>query len=83
MKQKDIALIIVIGAISAAISFGASQLVFSSPQNRQQSVAVVDPISTKFTAPDSKFFNSNSINPAKLIEVGSNTNTNPFNGTGQ
>lgn len=83
MKQKDIALIIIIGAISAAISFGASQLVFSSPQNRQQTAAVVDPISTEFATPDSKFFNNNSINPAKLIEVGSNTNTNPFNGTGQ
>lgn len=82
MKQKDIALIIVIGAISAGISFAASQFIFGAPQNRQQTVAVVDPISTDFATPDPKFFNTYSINPSKLIEVGSSNNNNPFNGTG-
>ena len=83
MKQKDVALIIVIAAISAGISFAASHLLFATPHDRQQKVAAVDPITTDFVTPDSKFFNSQSIDPAKLIEVGSSNNSNPFNGSGQ
>lgn len=83
MKQKDVALIIIIAAISGSISFAASHFLFASPQNHEQQVAVVDPITTDFTTPDTKFFNAQSIDPAKLIQVGSNNNTNPFNGTGQ
>ncbi len=82
MKQKDIALIIVIAAISGALSFAVSHFVFATPQDRQQQVAVVDAITTDFTTPDPKFFNAQSINPAKLIEVGNGNNTNPFNGSG-
>lgn len=82
MKQKDIALIIVIAAVSGSISFALSHFLFASPQNQQQQVAVVDAITTEFTTPDPKFFNSQSINPAKLIEVGSSNNTNPFSGSG-
>ncbi len=82
MKQKDIALIIAIAAISGILSFVASHYIFTTPANRQQAVAVVDPITTNFTTPDPKFFNANSIDPAKLIEVGNGNNTNPFNGTG-
>lgn len=82
MKQKDVALIIVIAAISAGISFAASHFLFATPHNRQQQVASIDPISTDFQTPDSKFFNNQSIDPAELIEVGSSNNTNPFNGSG-
>jgi len=82
MKQKDVALIIVIAAISAGLSFAVSQFVFSSAQPGQQKAAVVDTITTDFAAPDPKFFNAQSINPAKQIEVSPSNNPNPFNGTG-
>jgi len=82
MKQKDLAMIIIVAAISGMISFALSHFIFSSPAQRQQSVAVVDAITTQFTTPDPKFFNLQSINPAKLIEVGSNNNDNPFNSSG-
>ena len=82
MKQKDVALIILIAGISGAISFAVSHFLFATPQNHAQKVAVVDPITTEFMNPDPKFFNSSSINPAKLIEVGSGNNSNPFNGSG-
>ena len=82
MKQKDIALIILIAAISGTASFAVSHFLFATPQNRQQQVAVVDPITTDFATPDTKFFNSQSIDAAKLIEVGGGNNTNPFNGSG-
>jgi hypothetical protein len=82
MKQKDIALIILISAISAVVSFVASNILFSTPQNRQQKVAVVDKINTQFLTPDPQFFNSQSIDPTQLIEVQNSNNTNPFNGSG-
>lgn len=83
MKQKDVALIIFIAAISGAISFAASHLLFASAKDRQQTASVVQNITTQFITPDPKFFNNQSIDPAKLIEVGNSNNTNPFNGSGQ
>ena len=83
MKQKDIALIFLIGGVSAAISFAASHFLFAAPGNRQQQAAVVQPITTDFITPDATFFNSNSIDPAQLIEVGGTNNPNPFSGAEQ
>jgi len=81
MKQKDIALIIIIAAISGFASFFASRLLFATPENRQQKVEVVDKITSDFAAPNPKYFNSNSINASQLIQVTDNKNPNPFNGT--
>jgi hypothetical protein len=82
MKQKDIALIIIIAAISAGLSFGLSQLVFSSAQAGSQKAAVVDAITTDFASPDPKFFNTQSIDPSEIIQVSPSNNPNPFNGPG-
>ncbi len=79
MKQKDIALIIVIVFISGVISIFISKLVITPPKNRQQKVEVVQAITTEFNKPDSKYFNSSAIDPTKLIQIGNNSNTAPFN----
>ncbi len=78
MKQKDVALIIVIVAISGIVSFFVSHLLFASPKSRQQKVQVVAPITTDFTTPSSKYFNSNSIDPTQNIQIGQGTNPAPF-----
>ncbi|MGH7142476.1 MAG: hypothetical protein ACREF5_03385 [Candidatus Saccharimonadales bacterium] len=83
MKQKDVALIILIAGISGVISFVVSNFIFASPANSQQKVAVVDPISTEFTTPNTQFFNNQSIDPTQLIEVQNSNNSNPFDGSGQ
>jgi hypothetical protein len=83
MKQKDIALIIVIAAISGFISFFAARFLFATPANRQQKVEVVDKITSEFPTPSPKYFNPNSIDAAQLIQVTDNQNPNPFNGAGQ
>lgn len=80
MKQKDVALIIIVAAISGFASFFASRLLFATPENRQQKVEVVDKISNDFAAPNPKYFNVNSINAAQLIQVTDSKNPNPFNG---
>jgi hypothetical protein len=79
MKQKDIALIIVIVFISAVVSLFISKAIFTTPASRQQQVDVVQPITADFPKPDSHYFNSNSFDPTQLITIVPNNNTNPFN----
>jgi hypothetical protein len=78
MKQKDLALILVIVFVSAIISLFASKTIFAPPANRQQEVDVVQPITTDFPQPDSRYFNSSAFDPTQLITIGQNTNSNPF-----
>lgn len=83
MKQKDIALIIVIAAISAVVSYFLSSQIFVTPSNRAQQVEVVSPITSQFQKPSTKYFNDQSIDPTQLVPIGNQDNPNPFNGAGQ
>ena len=78
MKQKDIALIILIVGIAGIISFFVSKQLFAPPKNRQQPVEVVQPISTDFPKPDSRYFNNKSFDPTQTITIGGNANPDPF-----
>jgi len=82
MKQKDIALIIIIVAISAVISVFVSKAFISAPKNRQQKVELVTPITSDFSQPDPKYFNANSVDPTKNITIGGSSNPQPFNSSG-
>lgn len=77
MKQKDIALIIVVVVVSGIIAFVVSNLLFGRAKN-SQSADVVQPISADFKVPDSTYFNSNSVNPTKTVTIGNGSNPNPF-----
>lgn len=81
MKQKDIALIAVIVFISALVSFFVSNAIFAPPKNRQQAVEVVEPITADFPIPDARYFNTGTFDPTQPINVGQNSNNNPFNST--
>jgi len=83
MKQKDIALIIVIAAVSAIVSFVVSGKIFVTPANRQQHVEVVDVIKSEFQQPSNKYFNKDSIDPTQLVTIGDNDNQNPFSSVSQ
>ena len=81
MKQKDLALIIVVIFLSAVISLLLSNMFINSPKNRQAQVEVVDPIVAEFDgSPGTKYFNEQSINPTKLIQIQDNQNPSPFSG---
>lgn len=77
MKQKDIALIIVIVAVSALLSFFISNS-FISPPDHDLEAAVVEPISSDFVEPEKQYFNDNSINPTQIIRIEGTENPNPF-----
>ena len=79
MKQKDIALILVIVFVSAIVSFFVSGKIFVPPKNRQQQVDVVQPITSDFPQPDNRYFNANSNDPTQLIQINQNNNNDPFN----
>ena len=83
MKQKDIALIIVIVAISALISFFVSKTLITSPKDRQQEVEVVQPITADFATPDKLYFNNQAFDPTRTITIQQNANPDPFNGKPQ
>ena len=78
MKNKDIALIVVVGFISAVISFLVSGMLFAPPSNRQQQVEVVQPISSSLEQPDSRFFNKDAYDPTQQITISQNANNDPF-----
>lgn len=82
MKQKDIATIIVVAFIAAVTSYFIADRVFVTPENRQQTVEVIDVLSDTFGPPDTRFFNSDSINPTRNTEL-DGTNQTPFNGISQ
>ncbi len=81
MKQKDIILIVVVGIISGIVSLFISNALFAPPATRQQQIEKVGAISSSFSSPDSKYFNSQSVDPTQLIQIGTSTNPNPFNKT--
>jgi hypothetical protein len=78
MKQKDIALIAVVVFMSGVLALVISNIFFSSKEDKQQKAEIVDVITADFPTPPSKYFNSNSIDPTQLIQIGESNNTNPF-----
>lgn len=80
MKQKDIALIVVIVFFSAIISLFVSKAIFASPKNRQQQVEVVQKITADFPTPDPAYFNKKAFDPTQQINIGQGTNPDPFSG---
>ncbi|MCA9330953.1 hypothetical protein KC957_02815 [Candidatus Saccharibacteria bacterium] len=78
MKQKDVALIIIVVFVSAIASFFLSGVLFKT-NNLTEKVETVEAISADFPTPDKKFFNGQSINPTQLIRIGQDQNKQPFN----
>jgi hypothetical protein len=78
MKQKDIALIIVVSFISAIFSYILSNAIVGSPSSKREKVEVVEAITSDFTQPDKRYFNPDSVNPTQIIQIGNNPNNSSF-----
>jgi flagellar basal body-associated protein FliL len=78
MKQKDIALLVVIVIVAGVMSLLITQTIFVSKKSRDLTAEKVDPIQAEFKKPDTKVFNSKSINPTQLIKIGDGSNPAPF-----
>ena len=78
MKQKDIAVIVAVAGLSTIIALIMANSLIANPKNRHAEVLVLDSISSDFPKPDSKYFNTNSIDPTKTVEIGNSNNLQPF-----
>jgi hypothetical protein len=78
MKQKDIALIIMICFVAGIFSFIVSSLVFGGSTNKNQQAEVVDKVTTEFPQPSARYFNQEALNPTQTITIGDQNNQNPF-----
>lgn len=79
MKRKDLTLILVVVFVSVVISLVVSNLLITSPKNRQEKVEIVEPLTAEFKQPDKKYFNEKSIDPTLIIKIGNDNNQQPFN----
>lgn len=88
MKQKDIALLVAVAFFTAIIAFLFTTMVFKIPPNRSTKVPVAGSINATF--PDIKndpnyntIFNTNALDPAVPLQVGSSPNNQPFSSGNQ
>jgi 5-bromo-4-chloroindolyl phosphate hydrolysis protein len=78
MKQKDIALIIVVVVFTGIFSFIICSKFINTSETTKQEAEVVSAITSEFNVPSDRYFNVDAINPTKLIEIGPTTNDQPF-----
>lgn len=78
MKQKDIALIVIVVLISGVLSYFVSNALFATADSLETEVEVVEPITADFPKPDQRYFNAESLNPTQTITIGDGQNQQPF-----
>lgn len=79
MKQNDIAILVLIIALSLILSYFIGNAIINTPDNRETEVEVVEPISSEFPVPSEEVFVKDYINPTEIIEIGETNNNQPFN----
>ena len=75
MKRTDIAMIVLIAAVSAGIAYFVASSVLGSMTEQATKVKTIDPITSTVEEPSKKVFNENAINPS--VEVNINNTDEP------
>lgn len=78
IKKKDILTIVVIAIFAGVFSLIISNAFFTSGDERKLTAETVQSISADFQEPDKEVFNTQAIDPTKLIEIGDTNNPEPF-----
>lgn len=78
IQRKDLLLIIVVAVFAGMFSLIVSRIFFTSSKQRNLQAETVQPVTADFQTPDPAVFNSQAIDPTKLIQIGDNTNPQPF-----
>lgn len=74
MKRTDLAMIILIAAVSAGIAYFVANSLFGGITEQGVKVKTVNPITSTIQPPDKAIFNSNAINPSVQVTI-NNTDT--------
>lgn len=90
MKQSDVALLIIIIAISLGASYLIGGKIINKPENRQTKVEVVEEFTSSFPSPNedplgepadiiyNRIFVKDAVNPTETIQIGPRENPDPF-----
>lgn len=78
MKKNDLVLIIVVGIVAGIFSLVSTNLIFTPKNIKNLKAQKIDAIDSSFNQVDKKYFNSESINPTQLIQIGDKANPQPF-----
>lgn len=78
MKKNEIALLILIVAISFAASFFLVRTIMGSPEKRTVEVQSVEAIKGDVTPPEATTFNENAINPTVEASIGTPSDRQPL-----
>lgn len=71
MKKSDIAMIVLLTAVSALISYFAVNALFEGDvSEKKYTVKVTEAIVDKYTEPSSEIFNKDAVNPTVQVEIG-------------
>jgi len=71
MKKTDLAMIVLIAAVSVIVAFFATQAVLGGQANEAVEVDTIEKISGEISEPDPNIFNSGNINPAVEVQINS------------
>lgn len=78
MKKNEIALLILIVAISIGIAYAVGQSIFGKATTKPVEVETVTAISANIEQPNENVFNENGINPTVPVKIGDPSNQQPF-----
>lgn len=70
MKKSDIAMIILIAAVSVMIAYFVANAVVGDVKNEAVKVKTADPITADVEKPDETVFNKEAINPTVEVIIG-------------
>lgn len=77
MNKNNIAILILIIAVAAGVSYAAGNALLGSKALKPVTVKTATPISSEVSKPESLVFPGDAINPTVQITIGDNTN-NPL-----
>lgn len=78
MKKNEIALLVLIVAISIGVAYAVGQSIFGKATAKPVDVETITAISADIEQPSENVFNSNGINPTVPVKIGDPSNQQPF-----
>jgi hypothetical protein len=73
MKRSDIAMIILIAAVSVGLAYFIANSVLGSITTQSVKVKTIDPITSMIEQPNPNVFNENAINPSVEVTINNTT----------
>lgn len=78
MKKNEIALLILIIAVSVGVAYAIGQSIFGNVTAKKVEVETATAISSEVTPPSEAIFNDKAINPTVQVRIGDPSNQQPF-----